>query len=53
MMEVLLHPCNEMVLEAAFDDLVKEIRCNKVMNIGTREVIRKRLNKNKHREHFQ
>jgi hypothetical protein len=44
MMEVLLHPCHKMVLEAAFDDLVKDVQCNQLMNVHTRKVISKRLN---------
>jgi hypothetical protein len=51
MMEVLLHPCHKMVLEAAFDDLVKDIRCNQLMNVGTRKVVSKRLNFHKSGEH--
>jgi hypothetical protein len=51
MMEVLLHSCHKIVLEAAFDDLVKDIWCNQLMNVSMRKVISKRLNFHKSGKH--
>src|ERR1700733_1767461 len=36
--KILANPCDEMVFECTFDDLAKEIRAQKFMDIGAREM---------------
>lgn len=39
LLQVRLDPCDDMVLERAFDKLVEEVGREKFMNVGTGEVI--------------
>ena len=41
MVQILLHPFNEMVLECTFDDLMQKVWCNQFVDISTGEIIRK------------
>jgi hypothetical protein len=41
--KVLIHPCDNMILERAFDNLMKKVRQQKLVNIGTRKIVRKWL----------
>ena len=43
--QVLLHPCNKVVLEHPFDDLMEEVWCYKLMDICMWEVISEWLKK--------
>ena len=45
MNEVFTHPCYEVVLEHAFDELVQQIWGKQLMDIGTRETVCKGLSK--------
>lgn len=41
--KVLLNPCDDVILERPFDQLVEDIGGNEFINIGTRKVLRKWL----------
>jgi hypothetical protein len=41
--QVIFYPSNEVVLERALDELMKDIRCEKLMYVCLREVIGERL----------
>jgi hypothetical protein len=41
--QVLLDPGDQVILERALDELMKNVWGNKMMDVGTREIIRKRL----------
>jgi len=43
MVEIILHPCDKVVLERALDELVKEVGCEKFVNISAGEVASKWL----------
>jgi hypothetical protein len=42
--EILLDPCHEMVFKCSFDNLMQDVRCEELVNVGAREVIGERLN---------
>lgn len=44
--QVLAHPRYEMILERAFNDLMKKVGGDKFVYVGTREIIGKRLKSN-------
>lgn len=41
---VLPDPCHQMIFEDTFDDLVENIRCNKLIDVGMWKYARERLN---------
>lgn len=41
--EILLNPCDQVVLKYSLDDLVQNVGCNQHMNVGTWEVVREWL----------
>lgn len=43
LLESLLDPCDKMVLESAFNQLVKDIRRDQLMDVRSRKVVRERL----------
>lgn len=36
--DVLVDPCNEVVLECSFDDLVKNVWCDQFIYVGSRKI---------------
>src|SRR5258708_38541060 len=40
---VFFNPCHQMVFKGSFDDLVKKIQCDKLMDVHTRKIVRERL----------
>ena len=39
LVQILLYPFDQMVLECTFDDLVEKVRCNQFIDIGMGEII--------------
>jgi hypothetical protein len=44
--KILCNPINEVILEDAFNQLVQQIRCDKFVDVGSREIIREWLQNN-------
>ena len=41
---IFLHPCNDMVLERALDELVEDVGREELMYVGTWKIVREGLN---------